>query len=68
MKCVSICAVTHSCYAEGFRIREVVVKVITMIVSIVVCCGSELKCFRVGWREKYAISIPLRLLASHAVL
>lgn len=68
MKCVSRCAVTHSCYAEGFRIREVVVKVITMIVSIVVCCGSELKCFRVGWREKYVICIPLRLLASHAVL
>lgn len=68
MKYVSICAVTHFCYAEGFHICEVIVKVITMIVSAVVCCGSELKCFRVGWREKYVICIPLRLLASHAVL
>jgi len=68
MKYVSRCAVTHSCSAEGVRIYEVVVKVITMIVSTVVCCGSELKCFRVGWREKYVICIPLRLLASHAVL
>jgi len=66
MKYVSRCAVTHFCYAEGFHICEL--KVITMIVSRVVCCGSELKCFRVGWREKYVICIPLRLLASHAVL
>jgi hypothetical protein len=68
MKYVSRFAITHSCYAEGFHICEVVVKVLTMIVSTVVCCGSELKCFRVGWREKYVICIPLRLLASHAVL
>lgn len=68
MKYVSRYAVTLFCYAEGFLIREVIVKVITMIVSTVVCCGSELKCFRVGWREKYVICIPLRLLASHAVL
>ena len=68
MKCVSRCAFTHFCYAEGFHICEIIVKVITMIVSTVVCCGSELKCFRVGWREKCVICIPLRLLASHAVL
>jgi len=68
MKYVSRCAITHFCYAEWFHICEVIVKVITMIVSTVVCRGSELKCFKVGWREKDVICIPLRLLASHAVL
>jgi hypothetical protein len=52
----------------GFPIHEVIVKVLTMSVYTVVCCGSELKCFRVGWQEKYVICIPLRLLALHAVL